>query len=77
MPDSSPQAPAAKARRAKTPNRWLILGLGLSAQGSTAAFLYGIPTLIPELRHEYHLTLSGAGWVVAAPTIGLLCTLIA
>jgi sugar phosphate permease len=61
----------------QAPNRWLILGLGLSAQGSTAAFLYGIPTLIPELRHEYHLSLSGAGWVVAAPTIGLLCTLIA
>jgi sugar phosphate permease len=67
-------AGSAKARR---PNRWLILGFGLAAQASTAAFLYGIPTLIPELRDEYHLTLAGAGWVVAAPTIGLLCTLIA
>jgi sugar phosphate permease len=70
-------SPGGVPTRARTPNRWLILGLGLSAQGSTAAFLYGIPTLIPELRHQYHLTLSGAGWVVAAPTIGLLCTLIA
>jgi sugar phosphate permease len=63
--------------RDRKPNRWLILGLGLSAQASTAAVLYGMPTLIPELRRQYHLTLSGAGWVVAAPTIGLLCTLIA
>ena len=61
----------------RQPNRWLILCFGLAAQGSTAAFLYGLPTLIPELRHQYHLTLAGAGFLVAAPTIGLLCTLIA
>lgn len=70
-----PRAP--ESTRARVPNRWLILAFGLAAQGSTAAFLYGIPTLIPELRQQYHLTLAGAGWVVAAPTIGLLCTLIA
>jgi sugar phosphate permease len=62
---------------ARTVNRWTILGLGMAAQASTATFLYGIPTLIPELRRQYHLSLSNAGWVVAAPTIGLLCTLIA
>lgn len=67
----------AGSRRAGAPNRWLILSFGLAAQGSTAAFLYGIPTLIPELRHRYGLTLAGAGWMVAAPTMGLLCTLIA
>jgi sugar phosphate permease len=58
-------------------SRWLMLGLGLTAQASSCLFLYGIPMLIPQLRHDDHLTLAAAGWVVAAPTIGLLCTLIA
>ncbi len=61
----------------KRPNRWLILALGLAAQTSTSSFTYGIPMLVPQLRHQEHLSLAGAGWVVAAPTFGLLCTLIA
>ena len=62
---------------ASSPNRWLILGLGLAAQTASCSFLYGIPMLVPQLRHQEHLSLGGAGWVVAAPTFGLLCTLIA
>jgi sugar phosphate permease len=54
-----------------------MLALGLGAQASTCLFLYGIPMLIPQLRALYHLSLAGVGWVVAAPTFGLLCTLIA
>jgi sugar phosphate permease len=60
----------------RAPNRWLILGLGLAAQASSSAFLYGLPMLLPELRREDHLSLAAAGWVVAAPSIGLLATLI-
>jgi sugar phosphate permease len=58
-------------------SRWLMLGLGLTAQASSCLFLYGIPMLIPQLRRDDHLSLAAAGWVVAAPTLGLLCTLIA
>jgi sugar phosphate permease len=61
----------------RRPNRWLILGIGLAAQTSSCVFLYGIPMLVPELRRSSHLSLTGAGWVVAAPTIGLLLTLVA
>lgn len=59
------------------PNRWVILALGLAAQASSCVFLYGLADLIPDLRDRYHLSLGGAGWVVAAPTVGLLLTLIA
>jgi len=59
------------------PNRWLILAAGLYAQAATCAFLYGIPFLVPALRLGDHLSLAQAGAVVAAPTIGLLATLIA
>jgi sugar phosphate permease len=67
-------SPRVEPRR---PNRWLILAMGLAAQTSTSSFTYGIPMLVPELRRQQHLSLAGAGWVVAAPTFGLLCTLIA
>jgi sugar phosphate permease len=58
-------------------NRWVILTLGLLAQAATCAFLYGIPMLVPQLRAELHLSLTGSGVVVGAPAVGLLLTLIA
>ena len=68
---------SAQPAASRAPNRWLILALGLAAQTSTSSFTYGIPMLVPQLRHQEHLSLAAAGWVVAAPTFGLLCTLIA
>ncbi|HEX3907643.1 MAG TPA: MFS transporter [Mycobacteriales bacterium] len=61
----------------RAPNRWLVLAIGLAAQTSTCVFLYGVPMLVPELRRSEHLSLTAAGWFVAAPTIGLLFTLVA
>lgn len=56
--------------------RWLILGLGIAAQTSSCAYLYGLPFLIPELRATEHLSLAQAGTLVAAPTVGLVLTLV-
>ncbi|MEU0469128.1 MFS transporter [Amycolatopsis sp. NPDC006131] len=56
--------------------RWGILALGLAAQTASCSFLYGIPFLVPEMRAA-GLTLAEAGTIVAAPSIGLLFTLIA
>jgi sugar phosphate permease len=61
--------------------RWLILALGLFAQTSTCVFLYGIPMLVPALREpgvvaSHGLSLAAAGALVAAPSVGLLLTLI-
>ncbi|MFJ9783710.1 MFS transporter [Amycolatopsis sp. NPDC101161] len=56
--------------------RWLILALGLAAQTASCSFLYGIPFLVPAMREAEGLTLAEAGTVVAAPSIGLLFTLI-
>ncbi|PXY38088.1 MFS transporter [Prauserella flavalba] len=57
--------------------RWLVLGLGHAAQTASCAFLYGIPFLVPAMSEAENLTLGEAGAVVAAPSIGLLLTLIA
>lgn len=57
--------------------RWGILALGLAAQTASCSFLYGIPFLVPAMRAADGLTLAQAGTVVAAPSIGLLFTLIA
>lgn len=61
----------------ETPNRWLMMSLGLVAQACASSYLYGLPMLLPRLRADSHLSLSAAGWLVAAPSIGLLMTLIA
>ncbi|WP_431878690.1 MFS transporter [Amycolatopsis sacchari] len=57
--------------------RWGILALGLAAQTASCAFLYGIPFLVPAMRAADGLSLAQAGTVVAAPSVGLLFTLIA
>ncbi|PRX43281.1 sugar phosphate permease [Prauserella shujinwangii] len=57
--------------------RWFVLALGHAAQTASCAFLYGIPFLVPSMRDTENLTLGEAGAVVAAPSIGLLLTLIA
>ena len=62
---------------AENPRRWLILGLGLSAQASASSFVYGIPFLVPDIRAAEHLSLAQVGVVVSAPTVGLLLMLIA
>ncbi len=56
--------------------RWLILALGLAAQTASCSFLYGLPFLVPAMRADAGLSLAEAGTVVAAPSIGLLFTLI-
>src|SRR4051812_14326830 len=57
--------------------RWTILAVGTFAQAATACFLYGMPMLVPALRHSEGLSLFGASLLVTAPMIGLLLTLIA
>jgi MFS family permease len=56
--------------------RWLILAVGIAAQAATCCFLYGLSALIPVLRSAEHVTLATAGTIVAAPTLGLIVTLI-
>ncbi|MFD2466656.1 MFS transporter [Amycolatopsis silviterrae] len=66
-----------QVRQKGSSRRWLILALGLAAQTASCSFLYGLPFLVPAMREADHLTLAQAGTVVAAPSIGLLLTLIA
>src|SRR5690606_34574635 len=57
-------------------HRWSMLGLGVFAQASSAVFIHGIPFLLPALT-ERGMSLPIAGVLVAMPTVGLVCTLIA
>lgn len=56
--------------------RWAILALGLAAQTASSSFLYGLPFLVPAMRSAAGLSLAQAGAIVAAPSVGLLLTLI-
>lgn len=56
--------------------RWIMLALGVFAQGSSAVIVHGTPFLLPELT-DRGMSLATAGLLVAMPTVGLVCTLIA
>ncbi|WP_433575925.1 MFS transporter [Nocardia brasiliensis] len=56
--------------------RWSMLGLGVFAQAASAVFVQGVPFLLPALT-DRGMHLATAGLLVAMPTIGLVCTLIA
>jgi sugar phosphate permease len=71
MPDAVVTAQQTSGRR------WVVLAIGVLAQTSACAFVYGVPFLVPDLRDSLDLSLAVAGTYVAAPTTGLLLTLIA
>lgn len=56
---------------------WTMLALGLSAQTATAAVVAAPAFLIPFLHAERGLTLGQAGVLAAAPTLGMVLTLVA
>ena len=71
---------AAELRHASN-QRWVVLGAGLAAQAASCVFLYGLPAIVPTLRSRgaishHGLTLGAVGVLVAAPSVGLLLTLI-
>src|SRR6202012_5865150 len=57
--------------------RWWILALGMSAQAASCVFLYGLPYLVPALRHHFGLSLTGASTLATTPLIGIIVALVA
>jgi sugar phosphate permease len=57
--------------------RWWILGLGMTAQAASCVFLYGLPYLVPALRHQLGLSLTGASTLATTPLIGIIVALVA
>src|ERR1700759_1951266 len=57
--------------------RWWILGLGMTAQAASCVFLYGLPYLVPALRHPVGLALARARTPATAPLIGVIVALVA
>lgn len=57
--------------------RWAVLGAGLLAQLAGSVPIYGLATVLPNIRAEGEVSLARAGLVVAAPAAGLLLTLYA
>jgi sugar phosphate permease len=54
-----------------------MLGLGTAAQTVASCLLFGLPFLLPYLRQTEGLTLAQGGALVAAPSLGMVATLIA
>jgi sugar phosphate permease len=60
-----------------TARRWAMLAVGVLAQGTSAITINGPAFLIPTLHEREGLTLVQASIVAAAPSIGVMLTLIA
>ena len=56
--------------------RWVMLALGTAAQAVATTLLFGLPFLLPYLRRTEGLTLAQGGALVAAPSLGMVATLI-
>ncbi|GAB2814016.1 MFS transporter [Actinocorallia aurea] len=53
-----------------------MLSLGMAANGAACVFMYGLPFLLPAFQREHGLSLSQAGFLVGAPSLGMLATLV-
>ncbi len=53
-----------------------MLGLGTAAQAVASTLMFGLPFLLPTLRRTDGLSLAEAGALAAAPSVGLVLTLI-
>lgn len=68
--------PTAEMTRIGDGRRWSMLALGVFAQTASSIFIHGTPFLLPALTARGD-SLVAAGGLVALPTVGLVCTLIA
>lgn len=56
--------------------RWIILGIGVLAQGALAALQHGVSGLAPMLRSDFRLSLPEVGLILAAANWGIMSTLL-
>lgn len=70
------RAAAGDAPEPTTARRWAMLGAGTFAQAASAVTIHGPLFLIPVL-HQRGLSLAEAGLVAAAPTVGVMLSLVA
>jgi sugar phosphate permease len=63
--------------RVGTTRRWAMLAVGVLAQGTSAIAINGPAFLIPTLHRHEGLSLVQASTVAAAPSVGVMLTLIA
>jgi sugar phosphate permease len=54
-----------------------MLALGTTSQALASSLMFGLPFLLPYLRRTEGLTLAQGGALVAAPSLGMVVTLIA
>lgn len=67
---------AQAAVAASGPRRWLMLAASTLAQAAAAVMIHGPAFLIPVLHDTRSMSLAQAGVVAAAPTVGVMLTLV-
>ncbi|MFC7495227.1 MULTISPECIES: MFS transporter [unclassified Nocardioides] len=77
MPIPQQAAPARPVQDVDAARRWAMLAASTLAQAAAAVMIHGPAFLIPALHAREGMTLAEAGLVAAAPTIGVVLTLVA
>ena len=77
VPPSPPRTDAEAGSRGRPRRAWTMLALGTAAQTAGTVFVTTPAFLIPVLRRTQGLTLTQAGLLASAPTLGIVLTLIA
>lgn len=67
---------ATETHEISTARRWGMLAGGTTAQGASAVMIHGPAFLIPALHDDHQLSLASAGAVAAAPTVGVMLSLV-
>ncbi|HZD02757.1 MAG TPA: MFS transporter, partial [Actinomycetes bacterium] len=63
---------------AATPaRRWVVLAVGVGAQGAFSAYNLGLPALGPALQSHFHTGLTQTGVLLASTSAGVVLTLLA
>jgi sugar phosphate permease len=57
--------------------RWVVLAVGVGAQGAFSAVSLGLPSIAPALRTEYQLSIAQLGVALAAVVAGMVMTMLA
>jgi MFS family permease len=57
--------------------RWVVLAVGVGAQGAFAAYNLGLPSLGPALQSQFRAGLTQTGVLLASTSVGVVLTLLA
>jgi hypothetical protein len=71
------RTPSGTGKHAAVQGRWVVLAVGVAAQGAFSAYHQGLPALGPALQARFQVGLTQTGVLLVSASAGVLATLLA